>query len=254
MSGKTTYIVGVDVGQGPEPSALAVVEIIPAKKKTVTPTGRLALCGATLGKVAGQPVEVEEQGALPRLRCSYLQRLPPGTNFTDLAKRLRKIEEKLLSSGDFTYRNRIRGNKDVRIPEGLEIYLDITDTGRPVADLLQEALRADVVASRFSPGEPDYSKRTEWRVSKLELITQLKVMLQTKRLEIAGKGKDPEGERTVREMVAELENFQSKPPARDDGQELKVGARDDLVTALGLAVLGAIHRPPPPEPIFCGRL
>lgn len=247
---KKFYTIGVDVGQEPEPSALAVVETIPAEKEEITPRGNIMLGGVVIAQVEGKPELRDKQELYPRLRCSYIQRLPQRTNYPALARRLLEIETKLLSAGGFTLHDYTRRDKHVQIPEELTIYLDVTDTGKPVADLIQEALQADVISCRFVPGEPDYSERMEWKISKLELITQLKIMVQTGRLEIAGKSKDLEGTRAIREMTAELENFQYKTPARDDTQELKVGARDDMVTALGLAVLGALHRQPLCEPKF----
>lgn len=184
------YYVGVDVGQAQEPTAIAVVER-----------------------------DFDEEGEDYGLLCSYLQTLPGGTTYPEVASRLARIEESLLSRG----------------ADSLRLLVDVTNQGQPVIDLIRRRVAGELIASQFTAGTAAVSEGKSWKIPKMELVTELKIMLQTGRLKIAGRGRDQEQERAVSEMLRELEAFQYDQP-REEILEIKVGPRDSLVTALGLAV------------------
>lgn len=186
------YYLGVDVGMGLEPTALALVER-----------------------------DFNQEGEDYLLACSYLQILPPGATYPVMAERISEIEKKLLR----------------RRAHSLKILVDVTGQGQPVADYLRRGLEYPdkLISASFTVGGETISEGPAWRISKEGLITYLKILLQTGRLQLHGKTKDPEQERAISEMVRELYNFNPKKPA-EDVLEVKTGNRDNLATALGLAV------------------
>lgn len=194
------YFIGVDIGQVADHTAIALVEAIPGEKKE------------------------DQAGPGFRLRCSFLQVLPLGIQFRDVARRLSKIEEKLSPAGSVT------------------ILVDATGPGQPVPELIREVAKSVVISCRFTSGDEPSYEWDYWKLPKAAVVTNLKIFLQDGLLEIAGKSRDPERERAINEMLVELRDFQYNQPkegARAESFEAKVGTHDDMVTALGLACWGA---------------
>ncbi len=154
------------------------------------------------------------------LECSYFQELPGGTTYPAVAARLSGIEKELLRRGAYS----------------LKILVDVTGQGQPVIDHLRRGLESELISAQFTAGAGSSSEGDTWGIRKEELITHLKIKLQTGRLTIAGRGRDPEQERAVSEILRELESFTYNPPAAEDALEVKTGPRNALITALGLAV------------------
>lgn len=184
------YYLGVDVGMALKPTALALV---------------------------ARDFNQEEEDY--PLACSYIQTLPPGAKYPEVAARISEIEKELLR----------------RRAHSLKILVDVTGQGQPVIDLLRRGLESKIISAQFTAGAGSSSEGDTWRIRKEEMITHLKIMLQTGRLELPGRWRDPAQERAVSEMLRELENFTYHPP-EDDTLEIKTGERDNLATALGLAV------------------
>ena len=195
MSGKKRrdigYYIGVDVGQGLEPTAIAVVAR-----------------------------DFDDESDDYPLECSYLQELPGGTTYPDLARRLSEIEAELLRRGAYS----------------LKILVDVTGQGQPAIDLIRRSVKSKTISAQFTAGTGASSEGDSWKIRKEELITHLKIMRQTNRLTITGRGRNPAQERAISEMLRQLENFTYNPPAAEEALEVKTGTRDDLVVALGLAV------------------
>lgn len=195
------YFIGVDVGQVQDYTAIAVVEALPVKGEDL------------------------------RLRCHYLQTMPLGLQFRDIARRLSEIEAKLKARGE----------------AAVTILVDATGPGQPVPELIRGLVKCDVISCRFTSGaEPAY-EGSYWKLPKPAVVTRLKIFLQEKRLELPGKTKDQTQARVINEMLLELQNFQYNQPeegARAETFEAKVGSHDDMVTALGLAVWGAKRADP----------
>ncbi len=225
------YFIGVDIGQIRDHTAIAVVEVLPATEKTITPTGKLTLGGATLGTVVGQPIKVAEREPLPRLQCHYLQTLRLGIKFQDIAQRLSEIEAKLMAKGEAE----------------VKILVDATGPGQPIPELIRGSVKCPVISCRFTSGaEPSYDGKSAM-IPKEPMVTNLQIFIQEKRLELPKKTKDPDQAKANQEMLLQLQNFMRDMPkegARAETFEAKVGTHDDLVTALGLAVWGAKHYRP----------
>lgn len=153
------------------------------------------------------------------LVCSYIQTLSLGATYPDVARRISEIEKELFRRG----------------AHSLKVLVDVTGQGQPVIDLIRRGLESELISAQFTSGAETISQGQTWRISKEELITYLKIILQTGRLQLPGKTKDSDQERTISEMVLELQGFNPKKQA-EDVMEVKTGARDNMATALGLAM------------------
>ncbi len=197
-----TVLIGVDLGQQRDPTAICVAE----------PEGRQS---------AGRT----EHHFLVR----HLQRLPLGTSYPEVARRLRDI---------------VAGAQG-RAGPGLTVCVDATGLGDPVVDLLRESSPGTrIVACYFNHGD----RRTregfqQVKIGKAYLVSLLQTLLQARRLHLP---RTPEAEI----LAAELRDYEIRvdQDANDRYGAFKVGTHDDLVTALGLAV-----QSPPPVSLVWGR-
>lgn len=194
---------GVDIGQQRDPSTVVVAEV-----------------------VSPRPLE---------LAVRFAERLPLGSPYPEVAARVAEVAKAAQRKGAYevTYGC---GHKKLW-PSFTEVFVDATGVGRPVVELVREALGdAEYIRVRpcvFTHGDActrqdDYS----WRVGKAWLVSQLQVLLQTKRLHLP---KTPETE----QMAEELLNYEIRvdPDGNDRYGAFRVGTHDDLVTALGLCTL-----------------
>jgi hypothetical protein len=127
----------------------------------------------------------------------------------------------------------------------VDLVVDYTGVGRPVADLLAAAnLDAGLRLMTITGGEAVLrGDRGEWRVPKRELAAVIQVLLQTGRLRI---GADLPLARTLTE---ELINFRVKislagHDSYGAGAEWREDNHDDLVLALALACWWGERHPP----------
>lgn len=184
-------LIGVDVGQKRDPSAICVVE---SHERT------------TRGD------------AETHFMVRYLERIALGSSFLDLAHRLQNVVLKVL------FKTRARA--------AVYVYVDITFRGEPLFELIEKhAIGAEVRAVRFTHGDERIDQHQKITLGKAWLVARLQTLLQTGRLHLA---KSPGAELLARE----LREFEVKPDpnANDRYGAFKVGTRDELVTALGLAV------------------
>jgi hypothetical protein len=147
----------------------------------------------------------------------YLQRLPVGTSFPETARRLAEILSAMRK----------------RFGTTPEVFVDATGLGQPFVDLLEAQARdLQVSAVYFSYGDHRTEELNgEVRLGKAWLVSRLQVLLQTGRLHLP---RTTESEL----LAADLLDFEVEVAA--DANErfgaFRVSARDDLITALGLAV------------------
>jgi hypothetical protein len=205
-------VVGVDIGQKHDPTAIAVVE-----HEWRTRDGR------------------EEDHWLVR----HLERLPLGTPYPQVSDRLTEVV------GNVKERKRkIReplpwGGYEVRIvTPSVTIYIDATGVGQPVVDEISSR-GLSPIAVYFTHGD----KRTEegWsgvKLGKAWLVSRLQTLLQGGRIHL------PNTQETQR-LAQELLDYEIRvsEDANDRYGAFKVGTHDDLVTALGLAVQQVPWRP-----------
>lgn len=120
------------------------------------------------------------------------------------------------------------------------LALDLTAVGRPVLDLFRKArLRASLKAVTVSGGhKARLDPAGGWLVPKKELVSTLQVLLQSRRLAVAGTL--PEAQT----LVCELENFRMREPkvfAEDGVEQWRDGPQDDLVLAVAIAAWQSEH-------------
>jgi hypothetical protein len=115
--------------------------------------------------------------------------------------------------------------------------VDVTGVGRPVFDLLREALRdhrcrlhAVTFTAQDRIGSPG---ATELKVGKPWMVSRLQALLATRRVQLPALNKQAAA------LRRELETYEIRvsDDARLTAGAFKTGAHDDLATALGLAVL-----------------
>jgi hypothetical protein len=200
-----TVIIGCDLGQKSDPTAIVVAEteLRPAPPWQ-PPAGSLLA-----------PVPRSEIVYIIR----YLSRLPLGTPYPNVASRIVDI---------------VRGVRD-RKPASISLYVDATGVGTPVVDILRVALAAEpitLIPATFTHGERFIRDGTGARVGKAFLVSRLQALLQTDRIKLP---KTAEADTLARELM----DYEIKvsEDAQDKYGAFKVGSHDDLVTALGLCVV-----------------
>jgi hypothetical protein len=182
-------VIGIDIGQKRDPTAVCIAEI---ERRFVG--GR------------------QETHFLIR----YLERLPIGTRYPDVADRVAAI---------------VTGARER--DSVFNLYVDATGVGLPIVDLLEARdLGVAVTAVYFTHGD----RRTEVNdrsvhLGKAFLVSRLQMLLESGRVHLP---RTPEAET----LAAELLNYEIRVDqnANDRYGAFKVGTHDDLVTALGLAV------------------
>jgi len=115
------------------------------------------------------------------------------------------------------------------------LYLDATGVGLPVIELVAAALKGQsvrLVSVSFTHGDKFTRGKDTASLGKAFLVSRLQALLQTGRIKLP---KTAESEALARE----LQDYEIKidADANDKYGAFRVGAHDDLVTALGLAVL-----------------
>ncbi len=210
-------IIGADIGQQHDPTAVCVAEVVKSPART----------GWAMPK--GERV-VEPRDILPVIRTEtsytirYLERLPLGTPYPQVAERLAVIVGNLKAMG----------------PTSLLLRVDATGVGRPVVDLLCQhpGLRGvSIVAVTITSGDKWEPGGREATLGKAYLVSRLQALLQTGRLRLP---RTAEAEA----LAQELRDFEIRvsESGRDTYGAFKAGSHDDLVIALGLAVLQSPSR------------
>jgi hypothetical protein len=204
-------LVGVDVGQIHDPSALVVCRSEP---RLLTP---------------GDPLAGEYPTFETHFVCLGCERLPLGTSYPAVAARVAQIAERLIKRED-------------ELP--VIVLVDATDVGRPVVDLLRERInpKARVVAVTLTGGDKGDDSalwRQEAKVSKVHLVSRLQALLQSGRLHLPRSA-------ALEALLLELKVFEirTRPhSATPETGSFSLEANDDLAIALGLACL-AEHAEP----------
>lgn len=199
---------GVDIGQRVDPTTIVVVEAFKIERPDRKPDYQFEI--------------------------RHMERLAIGTPYPAVGARIANvvatIEERTVAIN--------------HQPPGLTLIVDATGVGRPVTDIVKDALhgsRCKLTAATFTHGDRlDTTSRHEWRVGKAFLVSRLQALFQTQRIKL------PANHPEAQAMAKELVDYELKvdPDGQDKYGAFKVGTHDDLVTALGLAVL---RDPPGPQ-------
>ena len=211
-------VIGADIGQKLDPSAVAVVQ---AERRDLVPAGWSApdrpgiFTGEDYRRVAAKTETL--------FTCRHLERLPLDTGYPAVAARLVEV---------------VAGVRRQAPGAPVTLVVDVTGVGRPVFDLVREALRGAgcrLTAATFTHGDRLDGRPgdREIRVGKAYLVSRLQALLQTARVRL------PAGHPEAGPLTRELLEYEIK--VSEDGDDkygaFRTGAHDDLVTALGLAVI-----------------
>ena len=194
---RSALVIGIDVGQQNDPTAIAVVE---ASVRAV--------------------IDHEEGRARNESHffVRFLERMPLGTPYPHVAQRL----------GEIWLRVGQRANRPARV------FVDATGVGKPVVDALRAQLPlAEIWAVNFTRGQHRNENRRARKVTlgKAFLVNRLQVLLQDGRLHLP-KGSEARA-LAVELLTYEIRVDEN---AVDRYGAFRVGTHDDLVTALGLAI------------------
>ncbi len=189
--------IGIDIGQKVDPTAIAVVEL-------------------------------QERPDADHWVVRFMERLPLNTPYPAIAQRLATIITGVEDT--VPYFTREEGRLITPRLE-LEIYVDATGVGLPVVDALNEYGLA-VVPVYFTHGDRRSVVDGQVLLGKAWLVSRLKVLFQQGRIHLPAHHPDAEA------MARELQDYEIRvsEDANDRYGAFAVGAHDDLVTALGLAV------------------
>lgn len=218
-----TVHIGVDVGQKHDPSAVVVVHVLER------PSGRKRLVPGRRGALGYEPpAEVDILETVYEVR--HMERLPLGTDYPAAASRVAEIVcSKML------------------LPYARRLFVDVTGVGAPVYELIRNAVKATeaeravagAAAPRATVTRPitfthgDRYDRGGGKMGKAYLVSRLQALAQTHRIKL------PPHHAEAQQMMRELKDYEIHVDqnANDTYGAFKVGSFDDLVTALGLAVL-----------------
>lgn len=208
------YILGVDLGQARDYTAIAVNE---AHAFT-----RVTLQDGVPGVVG--PHEVRRQRLVVH-NIRFLERLPLGTSYPDICRRVAEVLERLPPMK----------NKPV-------LAVDQTGVGRPVLDQMREIGLRPIGVTISAGLNETRAAWNDYRVPKKVLASMLHVALDGRRLKFAAELRE------LDTLTRELASFRVKATSRGNEtfEAWREREHDDLVLALALAVWGAEKEQPLP--------
>lgn len=216
------YILGVDLGQARDFTALAVVE-----QPLWVPQGTLGL-GVEPGRSGWvSPAELAprdrdrvrafwaEAPSRPTLSVRHLERFLLGTSYPDITRAVAG----LLATPPL---------RDARVA----LVVDATGVGLPVVDLFREAGLRPIAATITAGMSASYDPGTNAvHVPKRDLVSTIAVLLESRRLKIAG------GLAEAPTLLKELGDFKRRitPAGNEQLASWRERQHDDLVLAVALA-------------------
>jgi len=204
---EASYCLGVDLGQAADYTAICVIE------KPATP---LIL----------RPAKTPQPKPVYNLR--YLERLPLGTTYPEVAKKIKELVE------------------TPPLKDHVTVIADATGVGVAVMDVLRAEKVTPLIPVTITGGDQASSDSGAWRVPKRDLVMSLLVLLQNERLKIA------DGLAMGDALMSELLNFRQKidrKTAHDSYSAWREGDHDDLVLSVSLAAWWADRFGRFPDPI-----
>lgn len=202
---RTRWIVGVDLGQVSDPTAVCVLEHIRGVIDEGSDADRHSGFTAHLQK----PAE--------RLDVRHLQRLPWGLSYPAQVQHVADLLARPpLCGGDMRPR--------------ADLVLDQTGVGAPVGDIFAEAGLRPIRVTITAGNEVTCVGLDRWHVSKTHLISGVDALLHTGTLRFAAALSEAGA------MKDELQDFRRK--LSDAGRatySARAGAHDDLVLAVAIA-------------------
>lgn len=210
---RTRWVVGVDLGQSQDPTAIAICEHVSGAVDE----------GSDYERHCGIPTK---QKPAERVNVRHLQRLPLGLSYPAQVQHV----------ADLLARPPLNGNETTAVAQ---LIIDQTGVGAAVADIFNAAGMRPIRLSITAGNEATWVGNDRVHVAKTILISTVDAMLHTGTLKFAA---------TLSEAGAmrdELQDFRRK--LSDAGRATyaaRTGAHDDLVLAVSISCWW-ISRPPP---------
>jgi hypothetical protein len=178
--------VGLDLGQQQDHTAIAIVE-------------------------REQPRLSWMPAPPPLLRVRYLERLPLGTPYAQVVKRVSSIMH------------------HPKLASGTRLVVDATGVGRPIVELLRAArLPGTLTSVTITGGDAATGQGGEWQVPRKDLLGGLLALLEQGQLKL------PQTLSATAPLLRELTSLQTRHTPRARVQ-LETAEHDDLAIALALA-------------------
>jgi len=208
--------VGVDLGKTADPTAIVVCEYAPVQ---VAPDGSWWESGGN-----PDPDKSWREGQPDTLyRVRAIQRQKLGTSYPVIARGVNALCQRIRTANPAAQ---------------LHVLVDQTGVGRPVVDMMREYLDAGVhltgvnfTGTAWCDSAPLH--RLQCSMGKAYMVVRLQTTLQKRLLHL------PKGA-MITDLLAELTGFEVRTSitGHDTYGAFKTGEHDDLVCALGLAILG----------------
>lgn len=197
--------VGIVIGSQSKPWAVCVAEGVLRQFRGVPGSGQVSR------------LPYEEGHYTVRM----LERHPPGTQMPQFLDRLRELFDRLHELAD-------------RQASWIQVRVNVSRKGSTVAAHLQLILHHSVELRPvyFNFGDKYTKEASQVQLGKAFLVGRLQAFLQTARLHL------PKDEQ-AKLLAEELAEYEVEMPTDASSREgaFQVGTRDELVTALGLAIL-----------------
>lgn len=201
------YVVGVDLGQSHDPTAIAVIEI----------------------ETRFHPRENSDHVDVDHVyNLRHLERLPLRTSYV---QQVELVAERMARPPLAP-----AWNPWAQAEVGAELLVDFTGVGRAVFDIFHErGVRAKGVT--ITAGTDVTREATGWRVAKQVLVSTLQSQMHSGRLRIAATM--PDAPAFVRELTDFRVTYTSAGNAVFNARQ---GAHDDMVLAVAIALWRAVER------------
>lgn len=222
---KPLYILGVDLAQSSDYTALCVLE------RTGRDTGKVEhglpgmVCWQDGEKIGGH---VETLPVYEHLYAArHLERLPIGTAYPAQVARIKTLSDRLKQDTE-------------AVPA---LVVDQTGVGRPVVDMLR-AEELSPTAVTITGGDSVSQDGKNYRVPKRDLVSVVQVLLQSERLKIARAL--PEAQTLTAELLAFKVSISLKghDSYGNDVGPWRENPHDDMVLAVALACWYGEHSRP----------
>jgi len=206
------FIVGVDLGQAHDPTAIAVIEHV-----------WVQVHQAYRGRAEADQLRAWREAIRahrPQYNVRHLERLALGMHYPAQVAHIAELVRR-------------EPLKDARV------FYDHTGVGRPVGDLLHDARIPKLNRVHLTGGQDSKAEGAFHALSKVDLVSRLQAALHTG--ELAIEESLPLAATLARELADYRLNFTAAGNAQFNARS---GAHDDLLIATGLALYGA-QRPRP---------
>lgn len=211
------FVVGVDLGQAHDPTAIAVIEHVRWRKHPDAVRAVMEQPGGQ-GWIAEWDEALRGEKFRRQYNVRHLERLPLGTHYPAQVAHIAELVR--------------------RAPlKDAPVFYDYTGVGRAVGDLLHDARIPRLHRVHLTGGQDSKDKGTRHAVSKTDLVSRLQAVLHTGELAIEESLSDAAV--LARELADYKLNFTTAGNAQFNARS---GAHDDLLIATGLALYGCQSR------------